>query len=151
MSLFSREEPKKRTLEEMMHPIQEEGDIVEEAERSCEETLKKEEVEGKDENVALSCFGSREDKTEKWIIKCTQVWYAVMSFFWFLFGALTFAPIIFISKKVNVIFKSKAISLLVSAVIWCAFVLLIIVLASRNTKEAEEIVKLAEIQQKNSF
>lgn len=77
---------------------------------------------------ALSCFGWKESKTDKWLIKCAYFWYAIMSFFWFLFGAITFAPIIFMSNKVNVIFKSKKKSLLVSIGIY-SLILFLIVLA----------------------
>ena len=88
---------------------------------------------------ALTCFGWSETKTPKWLIKCAHFWYGTMSFFWFIFGALTFAPIIFMQKKVNVIFKDKLKSFIVSAVIYIAFVaLLIIAFATRNAEQARE-------------
>ena len=75
----------------------------------------------------LSCFGMEEEKTEKWLGKCVKFWYCIMSFFWFLFGALTFAPIIFISNKVNVIFKNKRRSLLASGIIYLICLALLII------------------------
>lgn len=89
---------------------------------------------GEEQNFnALSCFGWNENKTDKWLIKCAHVWFGIMSFMWFLVGALTFAPIIFISNKVNVIFKSKTKSMLCAIIVYIAIVALIMLLISTRT------------------
>lgn len=74
----------------------------------------------------LDCFGMEVGKTEKWLGKCVKFWYCIMSFVWFLFGALTFAPVIYISNKVNVIFKDKKKSLLCSVLLYGFFAFLAI-------------------------
>ena len=90
----------------------------------------------------LGCFGYEEEKTEKWLIKCVKVWHYGMLLLWFVFGALTFAPILFISDKVNVIFKNKIKSLIVATVIYVAFVAFLVVLfATRNGDKAKEVVE----------
>jgi hypothetical protein len=94
---------------------------------------------------ALTCFGWSETKTPNWLIKCAHFWYGAMSFFWFVFGALTFAPIIFMQKKVNVIFKDKLKSFIVAAVIYGVFLALIVLLfVSRNGDKAQEVVNVAD-------
>lgn len=77
---------------------------------------------------ALTCFGWSEAKTPKWLIKCARFWYAGMSFFWFVFGALTFAPIIFMQKKVDVVFNSRVKSFIAASLLYATFVSLIILL-----------------------
>ena len=68
-----------------------------------------------------------EGKTEKWLGKCVKFWFCCMSFMWFLFGALTFAPVIFIRNKVNVIFNDKKKSLLCATVIHGLLLALLII------------------------
>ena len=82
---------------------------------------------------ALKCFGWKEIKTEKWLVKCARVWYGVMSFIWFLFGALTFAPIAFMSNKVNAIVKDKKNSLLLGVAIYVCLICGIIILSVLRT------------------
>lgn len=90
----------------------------------------------------LSCFGMKKDRTENWIEKCVKIWYYVMSFLWFLFGAFTFAPVIFIANKMEAIFKDKLKSLVVGAIIYTVIVALIVILfATRNSD------KIAEVEQ----
>ena len=74
----------------------------------------------------FSFFGMEEDRTEKWLTKCVKFWNCIMSLLWFLFGAVTFAPIIFVSNKVNVVFKSKKVSLLFSIMLYVVFVVCLI-------------------------
>ena len=174
MRFFKRETKEKRSIDDILTPKEvesgsakeseyisnnEEGEIV--AENTVEEGTKleeKEEVKNnekqKDIQVespeevsfnALTCFGWSDTKTPKWLIKCAHFWYGAMSFFWFIFGALTFAPIIFMHKKVNVIFKNKFKSFIASAVIYALFwVLLIVLFATRNGDKATEVVNTAK-------
>lgn len=77
---------------------------------------------------ALDCFGMNEGKSEDMLIKCANVWYLIASFLWFLVGCLTFAPVIFLQSKVNVIFKDKKKSL-ICAILTHILVIAIIVVA----------------------
>ena len=87
---------------------------------------------------ALTCFGWSETKTPKWMIKCAHFWYSTMSFMWFLLGAVTFAPIMFMQSKVNVIFKDKFKSFIASSLIYTIFVgLLILFFATRGSSGSE--------------
>ena len=125
--MFGRKETDKRSLEDMFTPIEDKVEID-----GCE-SEKEEVVEIVAENEgepikALSCFGMEEGKTEKWLLKCAKVWFCCMSFMWFLFGAMTFAPVIYIGNKVNVIFKNKNKSLLVASLIYGVFMVCLCVL-----------------------
>jgi hypothetical protein len=89
----------------------------ENVENFCEDDLKDEH-----EITALDCFGWKREKTENWLLKCANVWYMIISFGWFMFGAMTFAPVIFISNKVNVIFKDKKKSLIFASCVQTAII-----------------------------
>lgn len=78
-------------------------------------------------NNDLNCFGWKDIETEKWLGKFVKFWFYCMSFAWFIFGALTFAPIIFIRNKVNVIFKDKKKSLFCAVVIHVVLSTLIVI------------------------
>ena len=125
--MFGRREEEKRSLEEMFTPVEDKVEIDE-----CE-SEKEEVVEAIAENKSepikpLSCFGMEEGKTEKWLIKCIKVWFCFMSFLWFLFGAMTFAPVIYIGNKVNVIFKDKKKSLLFATLVYSVIALVFVLL-----------------------
>ena len=130
--MFGRREEEKRSLEDMFTPIDEvvlsEEEAVETVEAECEKVTEDEVVSDYNNEPIkpLSCFGMEEGKTEKWLMKCVKVWFCCMSFFWFLFGAITFAPVIYISNKVNVIFKNKKKSLLFAALIHIVLVLFVV-------------------------
>lgn len=135
MSLFKRKEEEKRSLEDMFAPRGEHissEEAVESVESECEKVTEDEVASNYNNEPIkpLSCFGMEEGKTDKWLMKCVKFWFCCMSFIWFLFGALTFAPVIFISNKVNVVFKKKKKSLLCSLIIYGVFVFLIILFAS---------------------
>ena len=130
--MFGRKETEKRSLEDMFKPI---DDVLERADDEFgsddfeeNKEVQKEETAEKNSCVPikpLDCFGMEEEKTEKWLDKCAKFWFCFMSFLWFLFGALTFAPVIFISNKVNVIFKDKKKSLLCATLIHGLFLSLL--------------------------
>ena len=125
--MFGRREEEKRSLEEMFTPIDEKVEI-DECESEKEEVVDTV-VESESEPIKpLSCFGMEEGKTEKWLIKCVKVWFCCMSFLWFLFGAMTFAPVIYIGNKVNVIFKNKKKSLLFATLMYSVFALVLVLL-----------------------
>ena len=90
---------------------------------------------------ALECFGMDRAKTEIWLMKCVRIWYYVISFAWFLLGSMTFAPIIFISSKINVVFKNKRKSLLISALVYAIIFIFIISLIIFKTVSQSNIPK----------
>lgn len=77
---------------------------------------------------AFGCFGVNEEKADKWLRSCVKIWYYLISLFWFLLSALTFAPIVFISNKVNVIFKNKRKSIFCGTIIHLLFVAFVVFL-----------------------
>lgn len=109
--------------EEIDYNESEESTIIDEKEEEVHTKNEKDRVveEEKPETFtesALKCFGWKEVKTEKWLVKCAKAWYGVMSFAWFLFGAITFAPIAFMQNKVNAIFNDRKKSLAVAITIY---------------------------------
>ena len=111
-----------------------------------EEDEKKDEARHESEGEglnALSCFGWREEKTEKWLVKCANVWFLMMSLLYFVFGALTFAPIIFIQNKVNSVVKDKKMSLIIAVVIYAVAVVLFAILIGSRCG-AEEVVSTVD-------
>ena len=145
MALFQRDTGSERTIDDMLTPRDVEGadeceTVGEEVlDKSTEEDVAAEEVCETKENVAdnvLNCFGWKDVKKEKWLVKCANIWYMVASFLWFIFGSLTFAPVIFISNKVDVLFKDKKKSLLCAIVVYAVLIALIVVLIiSRNVPQ----------------
>ncbi len=134
--MFGRKEEEKRSLEDMFKPrdgavVSDDGESASDDLGEDKELIIGEKVDGKSlvPIKPLDCFGMEEEKTDKWLGKCVKFWFCCMSFAWFLFGALTFAPVIFISNKVNVIFGNKKKSLLCAAVIHGLLLALIAVLA----------------------
>ena len=132
--MFGRKETENRSLEDMFKPI---DDVLERADDEFgsddfeeNKEVQKEETAEKNSCVPikpLDCFGMEEEKAEKWLAKCVKFWFCCMSFLGFLFGALTFAPVIFISNKVNVIFNDKKKSLLCATVIHGLLLALLII------------------------
>ena len=159
MGIFKKNKKKSRTIEEILTPKEVEEDVsdcVDERENESKyvETLSEDNVKTKDGRVetpeessfnALTCFGWSESKTPKGLIKCAHVWYWIMSFAWFIFGAITFAPIIFVYKKVNVVFKDKTKSFIVAIGIYCLFIaLLVLLIVTRNADAAIDTVETLE-------
>lgn len=116
---FKREKVKARSFDEIV------GEKAEEKEEICtnsEEIVKGEEIKC----TALDCFGMSEDKTDNALIKCANIWYLIASFLWFIVGCLTFAPVIFLQSKVNVIFNDKKKSLICAILMQFAIILALI-------------------------
>lgn len=136
MRWFENKDNTKRSIDEILTPRDTmceeadenvEGEVVEEATESQPMSENVEAVK----DAILGCFGWDERKTEKWLVKSAHIWYAIMSFVWFLFGAFTFAPIIFISQKIGVVFHNKKLAILIATALYLA-VILVIVLAYFN-------------------
>lgn len=131
--MFWRQECEKRSIDDILTP-KEDGEQTDlEKEQESEVYVEK---SGEQENAdkkpinPLDCFGMEEGKTEKWLTKCVKFWYCFMSFMWFLFGALTFAPVIYIKNKVSVVFKSEVRALLCAILLYATLILAIVLFAS---------------------
>ena len=151
--MFGRKERENRRLEDMYEPMDEEfiEDGVEESDFDSLESEKEEKVDGNDSFTSdpikpLDCFGMDEGKTEKWLMKCVKFWYCIMSFFWFIFGALTFAPVIFISNKVDVLFNDRKKSLMCGMAIYIVVVALLVLLFTiGGGEDASQVVQVETI------
>lgn len=153
MELFWKKKGKKaRSLED----IAKSAEVTEEAVEKTDEVNNDEEGKCESEKATqdsptnvklnpLDCFGFAEDKTEPWLIKCVKAWHYIALFLWFVFGALTFAPILFISNKVEVVFKDKIKSLIAATIIYVVLIVLIVVLlATRDVEKAREVAQSLE-------
>lgn len=136
MKMFQGKEANRRSIDEILTPknenqnegvCEEEGDPIEENDANVKSQTSEEFT-----NNALNCFGWKDVKTEKWLIKSARIWYGIASFGWFLLGAVTFAPIIFMSNKVNVIFKNNKKSLICGIIIYAILIALLIIVFSRK-------------------
>lgn len=72
----------------------------------------------KNKKNACECFGYNETTTEKWAVKVMSCWHNIMTAIWLCIGFFTFAPITFVAKKVEVIFKKSWVAVTVSIVIY---------------------------------
>lgn len=152
MKFFKREKARVRSFEEITTPIdeiveetEEKEAVEEECDKKADETPIKKKPKGVPFNAeefgALSCFGWKEQKTDKWLIKSAKVWFLIMSFAWFIFGTITFAPILFISNKVDVLFNDRRKSLICGIVIYVALIaLIVLIFASRNGADVPQVV-----------
>ena len=139
-NLFKREsekkEEKKKTLEDFMRKddenVEQDAHIVNEKESA--------EVSAPVvEETALGCFGWEESKTPAWLAKGAKIWFVIMSFLYFLFGALTFAPIIFIRNKVNSVLNDRKKSLLVAIGIYGIIIVLVVLMIVSRSVPRETI------------
>ena len=134
-NLFKREgekkEEKKKTLEDF---IKKDDETVEKDEDIVNEKESTEEPVPIVEETALGCFGWEESKTPDWLAKGAKIWFVIMSFLYFLFGALTFAPMIFIRNKLNSVLNDRKKSLFVAIGIYgIIIVLVVLMILSRST------------------
>jgi len=67
---------------------------------------------------ACECFGYNEDTTERWAVETMNGWHNVMTGIWIVIGAVTFAPITFVAKKIKVILKASWVAILVAILIY---------------------------------
>jgi hypothetical protein len=135
--MFFRKEPERRSIEDILTPkdesdaeLEEKDDNIESESENKEEIKCEKEVKKPLSLNQLDCFCMEEDKTEQWLAKCAKFWFCVMSFGWFLFGAVTFAPIIYIRNKVDVFFNNKRHSLLFSLLVYAIVWLIIVIFAT---------------------
>lgn len=73
---------------------------------------------------ACDLYGINEETVPKWVVgiasKVQNFWYAI----WLIVGFFTTAPIVFLSKKIKVIFKRTWISVIFALVIYLAVIFL---------------------------
>ena len=126
MGLFGRKSEKGRTIDEIINSEMIDETLPEEADDSDE--ISTEENPNKEENDIyivdnkLEYFGMGKEKTEKWLMKLVSVWYILASLCWFVAGALTFAPILFIAEKVDVLFKNKKKSIIIGVIVYALII-----------------------------
>lgn len=136
VKFFKREPSRVRSFEEITTPIDEKEEEKEAVEEECDKKATEIPTKKKPKGVpfnpeefgALSCFGWKEQKTDKWLIKTAKVWFLIMSFAWFIFGTITFAPVLFISNKIDVLFNDRKKSLTCGIVIYVALIALVVLL-----------------------
>lgn len=102
-----------------------------------------EEVEDNEEKIEVSCkieprdfFWKNDGSDPKFVDKLIKIWYSVMCFFWFIVGTITYAPILFISKKIDSVFKDKKKSLIIASAIYGIIIFTILFLFCFNRGEA---------------
>lgn len=73
-------------------------------------------------------YGWGDDKVDTWMQKLTKVWNVIASIMWFIFGSVTFAPILFTANKLDKFFNDKKKSFLISAIIYLVAIIFLFVL-----------------------
>lgn len=67
---------------------------------------------------ACECFGYNETTTEKWAVNGMNIWHNIATAIWILIGCFTFAPVVFVAKKIVVIFKKTWLAVLIAILIY---------------------------------
>lgn len=130
MGLFGRKVEENRTWEDI---TAQKDSAVELVEAETDELDKEEDVEviencdNTGEIDPLDCFFMHGEKSEKWLVKLAKGWHYVISVFWFFFGALTFAPVIYMAHKSRPIFKDRKKSLVFGMALYALIVILAII------------------------
>ena len=75
-------------------------------------------------------YGWGDGKVDAWMEKLTRLWNVVASVMWFIFGSITFAPILFTANKLDKFFNDKKKSFLIATAIYvfiAVFVVFVII------------------------
>ena len=72
---------------------------------------------------ACICFGFNETTTEKWAVSMMAAWHNVVTALWIFVGMFTFAPVVFLAKKIRVIIKTAWVAVLLAIVLYVAVAL----------------------------
>lgn len=140
MGLFSRKPVEKRTLEDIIASKNEQIEAdddqsVLEFGDEVEDKTEREKPNVKEQEIAplnpLDCFFMRGENSEKWLVTLAKVWHYVISVFWFLIGSLTFAPVLYLSYKSNLIVKEKKKSVIIGLIIYAIIVIVLAILLAR--------------------
>ena len=73
-----------------------------------------------------SYYGWGDSKIDNLMKKLTRFWNALASIGWFLFGSITFAPILFIANKLNKFFDDKKKSFFISLFMYAILIVFIV-------------------------
>lgn len=73
---------------------------------------------------ACECWGYDEDTTDKRFVKLMSIIHSIFTTVWIAIGAITFAPIVFVAKKISVIVKKTWIAAVISILIYLAIILI---------------------------
>lgn len=92
---------------------------------------KSEKIDKMIENLELDptiYYGWGEGKVDDAMRKATKVWSVMASIWWFLFGTITFAPILFIASKFDKFFNDKKKSFFISLILYVVTIIALILL-----------------------
>lgn len=73
---------------------------------------------------ACECWGYDEDTTDKRFVKLMSIIHSIFTTVWIAIGAFTFAPIVFVAKKISVIVKKTWIAVVIAILIYLAIILI---------------------------
>lgn len=73
-------------------------------------------------------YGWGEDKVDASMQKLTKIWNVIASVLWFLFGSITFAPVLFMANKIDKFFDDKKKSFLISLSIYVIVLVIFVVI-----------------------
>ena len=85
------------------------------------ERQKKEQV-FKNNKDACDLYGIDEKTVPVWVVKCAKVVQNFWYFIWLIVGFFTTAPVVFLSKKIAVVFKKTWVAVLLAIIIYGAVV-----------------------------
>lgn len=73
---------------------------------------------------ACECWGYDEDTTDKRFVKLMSIIHSIFTTVWIAIGAITFAPVVFVAKKISVIVKKTWIAVVIAILIYLAIILI---------------------------
>lgn len=74
-------------------------------------------------------YGWGDGKVDTWMQKLTKIWNVAASVVWFIFGSITFAPILFTANKIDKFFNDKKKSFFIATALYLfAIVILAIII-----------------------
>jgi len=79
---------------------------------------------------ACECFGYAEKTTEKWAVKCMKMWHNLFTFLWIIIASVSVAPIVFLAKKVKVVFKKTIFAVIIAIIIYALFIFVPIIIGN---------------------
>lgn len=80
--------------------------------------LEEKEAHFNNKKGACECFGYNEATTEKWAVDFMNFWHNIATAVWIFVGCFTFAPVVFIAKKITVIFKKTWLAIIFALLIY---------------------------------
>ena len=83
---------------------------------------------------ACECYGFNETTTPKWAVNFMNFFHNIFIILWIVTGSFTFAPIVFVGKKITVIIKKTWLAMVFAVIIYLIVVALPIVTAFLKSK-----------------